>query len=381
MRRQLTMIALLGLLAACKQKTTHTYTVEGKIANLNAQTIYLDQIMLETGTSKPIDSAEIKPDGSFIMIADITGEDLFYLRTNTQNYPFGSMVSDGNKIKITGDLAKGQQSLFYGGSPATDALKNFFLTNNTYLRGYDSLSKVMDSAGKAGAADSVLLGIRSNMESLINSLKKDVNALVKTSTSPVVQVLALQFNQNFFSPDEYGVVLKTITDKYPKDANVLAANKRYNDLIAAMNRPTQQSQQGAMFTGRPAPEISLKDMNGNAVTLSSYKGKYVLVDFWASWCGPCRQENPNVVAAYNKYKAKNFTVLGVSVDENQSAWKKAVEKDKLTWTQLIDEKGVAANTYQVTGIPFNVLVNPEGVVIAENLRGSMLESKLIEVLK
>ncbi|MBL7751654.1 MAG: TlpA family protein disulfide reductase, partial [Chitinophagaceae bacterium] len=81
------------------------------------------------------------------------------------------------------------------------------------------------------------------------------------------------------------------------------------------------------------------------------------------------------------YKAKNFTVLGVSVDENQSAWKKAVEKDKLTWTQLIDEKGVAANTYQVTGIPFNVLVNPEGVVIAENLRGSMLESKLIEVLK
>ncbi|MDX1955951.1 MAG: TlpA disulfide reductase family protein [Chitinophagaceae bacterium] len=381
MRRLLTIIALLGLLAACKQKTTHTYTVEGKIANLNAQKVYLDQIMLETGTSKPIDSAEIKPDGSFIMIADITGEDLFYLRTNTQNYPFGSMVSDGNKIKITGDLAKGQQSLFYGGSPATDALKNFFLTNNTYLRGYDSLSKVMDSAGKAGAADSVMLGIRSNMESLIKSLKKDVDALVKSSTSPVVQVLALQFNQNFFSPEEYGVVLKAITDKYPKDANVMAANKRYNDLIAAMNRPNQQPQQGALFTGRPAPEISLKDMNGNAVTLSSYKGKYVLVDFWASWCGPCRQENPNVVAAYNKYKAKNFTVLGVSVDENQSAWKKAVEKDKLTWTQLIDEKGVAANTYQVTGIPFNVLVNPEGVVIAENLRGSMLESKLIEVLK
>lgn len=381
MQKLLSIIALLGLLAACKQKTTHTYTVEGKIANLNAQKVYLDQIMLETGTSKPIDSAEVKPDGSFIMIADITGEDLFYLRTNTQNYPFGSMVSDGNKIKITGDLAKGQQSLFYGGSPATDALKNFFLTNNTYLRGYDSLSKVMDSLGKAGAADSVMLGIRANMETLINKLKKDVDVLVKTSTSPVVQVLALQFNQNFFSPEEYGVVLKTITDKYPKDANVLAANKRYNDLMAAMNKPSQPQQPAAMFTGRPAPEISLKDMNGQAVTLSSYKGKYVLVDFWASWCGPCRQENPNVVAAYNKYKAKNFTVLGVSVDENAGAWKKAVEKDKLTWTQLLDEKGVAANTYQVTGIPFNVLVNPEGVVIAENLRGSMLESKLIEVLK
>lgn len=381
MQKLLSIIALLGLLAACKQKTTHIYTVEGKIANLNAQKVYLDQIMLETGTSKPIDSAEIKPDGSFIMIADITGEDLFYLRTNTQNYPFGSMVSDGDKIKITGDLAKGQQSLFYGGSPATDALKNFFLTNNTYLRGYDSLGKVMDSLSRVGAADSVMFGIRANMESLVNKLKKDIDTLVKTSTSPVVQVLALQFNQNFFSPDEYGAVLKTITDKYPKDANVLAANKRYNDLIAALNKPSQPQQSAAMFTGRPAPEISLKDMNGQSVTLSSYKGKYVLVDFWASWCGPCRQENPNVLAAYNKYKAKNFTVLGVSVDENAGAWKKAVEKDKLTWTQLLDVKGVAANTYQVSGIPFNVLVNPEGVVIAENLRGSMLESKLIEVLK
>lgn len=376
-------MAVLGLLASCKQKMTRSYTVEGKIANLNARMIYLDQIMLEAGMTKPVDSAEVKADGSFSMIADIEGENLYYLRTDSRSYPFGSFISDGDKIKVTGDLAKGERSLFYGGSPATDELKKFFESNNKHLMALDSMSRLMDTLARNGTPDTVLMAIRSNQEAVVAEVKKDVDAIIKTSPSPVVQVLALQFNQNFYSPEEFGAVLKTISDKYGKDDNVIAVNKRYATQMETVNRQRQQQQQQqpSLFTGKPAPEISLNDMNGNTVTLSSLKGKYVLVDFWASWCKPCREENPNVVAAYGKYKSKNFTVLGVSVDENEKAWRKAVEKDKLVWTQLRDDKGVASSTYQVTGIPFNVLVNPEGVVIAENLRGSMLESKLIEVLK
>ena len=125
-------------------------------------------------------------------------------------------------------------------------------------------------------------------------------------------------------------------------------------------------------------------MDGKTVTLSSYKGKYVLVDFWASWCGPCRGENPNVLAAYNKFKSKNFTILGVSLDENKDAWKKAVDKDGLPWTHVSDLKGWksdAAAIYSVHSIPANFLIDPTGKIIAKSLRGAELDSKLAELLK
>lgn len=138
--------------------------------------------------------------------------------------------------------------------------------------------------------------------------------------------------------------------------------------------------------GTKAPGFTLPNMEGDAVSLSDYRGQYVLVDFWASWCKPCRAEHPHYVDAYEKYKDDNFTILSVSVDKNKEDWKKAVKEDGLTWTQLCTPEGEGMNKsevaqqYGIQSIPANFLLNPEGEIVAKELRGEMLEKKLKKTL-
>ena len=136
--------------------------------------------------------------------------------------------------------------------------------------------------------------------------------------------------------------------------------------------------------GSEAPDFTLPDVNGNLVSLSSFRGKYVLVDFWAAWCPDCRKENPNIVSAWEKYKNKNFAILGVSLDRNRDQWLAAIEKDKLTWTQVSDLKywsSEAAVLYCIRWIPMSFLIDPEGKIVAIGLEGEELHNKLEELLK
>ena len=136
--------------------------------------------------------------------------------------------------------------------------------------------------------------------------------------------------------------------------------------------------------GKELPDFSQADPDGNMVSLKSFRGKYVLIDFWASWCGPCRGENPNVLAAYNRYKDKNFTVLGISLDREKQKWLDAIAADGLTWTHVSDLKGwqnEVAQKFGISSIPQNFLLDPKGKVIGKNLRGEALEAKLASVIK
>jgi len=139
-------------------------------------------------------------------------------------------------------------------------------------------------------------------------------------------------------------------------------------------------QERPMCKGQLAPEIALNDVNGKPMKLSDTRGKIVLIDFWASWCGPCRQESPNMVKLYNTYKNKNFTILSVSLDEDPAKWKEAIQRDGLVWkTHVSDLRGWKSGMpqlYGFDGIPFTVLVNPEGKIIAKGLRGAALVQKI-----
>ncbi|MBW8684113.1 TlpA disulfide reductase family protein [Chitinophaga rhizophila] len=167
--------------------------------------------------------------------------------------------------------------------------------------------------------------------------------------------------------------------------------EKYYDLLDKSLKKTKYGEAAAKYIrtakgedGGVATDFTQDDVNGKPVSLSSFRGKYVLIDFWASWCGPCRAENPNVVKAFERFKGKNFTILGVSLDQSKDRWLGAIKQDNLQWTNVSDLKGwgnSVAQLYHINAIPANLLIDPEGNIIGRNLRGRALEAKLEQILK
>jgi peroxiredoxin len=382
MLRYLTILIVMAGIISCGEKAGDSFNVVGVIKNSTAKKIYLEETALGVQQRVLVDSAVLGRDGSFALKAKPEAETLFNLYLDNEVYPFLPLINDASKITVNADLKDRTNSINTEGSVATKALNDFLKVGNEKMSKVNVLGKAMDSVVKAKAPDSIITGMNTRGRAVLDDFRNYVSQFVKNSNSPTVAAFSLG-TYRLFDVDEYDSLLTGIVKKFPANKSILLVKKDFDAQMAAMKQ--QQNAAGPeKWTGKQAPDFQLPDVNGKQLSLSSFKGKYVLVDFWASWCGPCRGENPNVVAAFNRFKDKNFTILGVSLDQKKDAWQEAIKKDGLAWSHVSDLKYWESSVvplYGIDGIPYNVLIDPDGKVIAESLRGPALEQKLQEVLK
>jgi len=375
MKKTILAILLLAPMSLFAQKGE--YTVKGEVGKLNAPAkVYL---AYRTATDNIADSSAIV-NGKFefkgtvnapvkaVLVINYTGSGMrsrtaaqlpIYLETGVINVTSPDSLKNatvsGSKINADNDLYM-------------KALKPSENKMNAFMAEYNALpkEKQQDEAVRAP------LNIR--YEAINAEKDAATTAFIKANPSSFISLEAIKTLGG--SIPDYNKVAP-LYNGLTADVKATPAGVAYAASLEIMKKT---------MVGAIAPDFTQNDTEGNPVKLSSFRGKYVLVDFWASWCGPCRAENPNVVNAFNQYKDKGFTVLGVSLDDEKGKqrWLDAIKKDGLTWTQVSDLKywnNEVSKSYGISSIPQNVLIDPNGVIVGKNLRGKALLDKLAEILK
>lgn len=380
MTNRLILFLILTLaVSGCKN---NSIMISGKLENpVKGEYLYLEELKNELVT---IDSLKISEDGKFSFKIEATLPAFYMLKINNNNF-FTTLIEPGEKLRIEAMYDSLNYPSSVSGSKGTEkmieynkALKNtvskLMSLNEIYTQNSDNpdLPKVVQTLDSM--AQQYLNAINIYTKKYIDGNIKSLISLVALyqQVAPQVYVLDPVKDISYFVK-----VDSSLYSQFPESAPVIALHEQVQALISKTGAT------GLLKAGDEAPEISLPSADGKIVTLSSTRGSIVLLDFWASWCNPCRKENPNLVKAFNQYRGKGFRIFQVSLDKTKEEWLKGIQDDNLSqWIHVSDLKywnSMVVPLYKLESIPYNLLLDNEGKIIAINLRGQALQEKLAEL--
>ena len=367
--KKITLIVLTAIIAvigfSCQQQTEdHNFKIKAVIVGAGDNTAYLEQRV--DGKWVKLDSVDILADQA-IFEGNIDLPEFFYITINGIRGYIPVFVEEG-EITVKTNVNNLRDIVVEGSSVHTE-YNNFMKSLASFDQKASKLGQLYQQARTEGD-NKAMQQIEEEYMGLENKKSQSMLDYAKKNNESVVAPFIIMNNSYMFELDQLDEVTSGFSNEIAESDYVIFLQEK----VATLKR---------VAVGQKYTDFTLDSPEGKPIALSAaVKGKYVLVDFWASWCTPCRAENPNVVEAYNKYHDKGFDVVGVSFDKDHAKWVEAIEKDGLTWTHVSDLKywsSAAGKLYGIQSIPQNILLNTEGIIIEKNLRGKALQDKLAEI--
>ncbi|WP_026898485.1 TlpA disulfide reductase family protein [Daejeonella oryzae] len=363
--KRIILVGLVCLAALGSCKNNDEFNINGKVENAGSikkvELYEMDQL---------IDSAFLNEDQEF-KFRRISPEPNFYTMV-IGDKNFLIIARNGDEIDFETDFTDSKNTYSISGSKDSEKIREFNQVSNEYGKIYQDIQATysQEISKNPAAKDSIFKSLMPQFQQNMDAYSQKALQFGEENKDNLAGFYAVGTIDQSRYESQLIKYAEEVKPKFPKNKAV----QSFTDKMMSLK---------PVSVGQPAPQFELPTPEGKIIKLSDLKGKYVLLDFWASWCAPCRDENPNIVKQYNSFKNKGFTVLGVSLDKGKGAWEKAIADDKLTWTHVSELKewdGKVSIAYRVESIPSSFLLDPQGKIIAKNLRGAELENFLKKTL-